>query len=104
MSEWARFRLRILRMRRLTIVWRGKGVLAEDFLMFRIASILSCIAITFVVWSVAKEVAGTFFGVELPNSMLISATLGLTGYYWILTMFLWRPISKRGISSERSSS
>ena len=103
MSKWAKFRIGILRMRRLTIVWRGKRVLAEDFLMFRIASILSCVVITFVVWPVASEVAGTFFGVELPNSMLISTTLGLTVYYWILTKFLWRPINKRGTSSERSS-
>ena len=64
-----------------------------DIILFRIASTVSCVAITFAVWPAANEVMTAFFGVQLPNTILTVTLLGIMFYYLILTRFLWRPIN-----------
>ena len=82
---------RVRRLRRLTIVYRDRRALAEDIILFRIASTVSCVAITFAVWPAANDAMTAFFGVQLPNAILTVSTLGVMFYYSTLTGFLWKP-------------
>ena len=52
---------RVRRLRRLTIVYRDRRALAEDIILFRIASTVSCVAITFAVWPAANDAMTAFF-------------------------------------------
>ena len=91
MSSCTEVGSQVRRLRRLTIVFRGRRVFAVDLMLFRIASTVSCVAITFAVRPAANEALTAFFGVQLPNAILTVSTLGIMFYYSILTGFLWKP-------------